>query len=155
VDRYLALDTATYLPDDLLAKVDRMSMANSLEVRSPFLDYRLQEFAASLPPETKLHRGRITKWPLKELARRRGLPDELVSRRKQGFGVPIADWLRGSLRGWAEGILLDPGTLGRGYFRPEAVQRLLVEHHQRRADHSTRLWNLTMLELWHRHYIDA
>lgn len=155
VDRYLALDTATYLPDDLLAKVDRMSMANSLEVRSPFLDYRVQELAASLPPGAKLRRRRRGKWPLRQLARRRGLPDRLVNRPKQGFGVPLADWLRGSLRGWMSDILLDPGALGRGYFRPEAVRGLIDEHSAGRADHSTRLWNLTMLELWHREFIDA
>jgi asparagine synthase (glutamine-hydrolysing) len=154
IDRYLALDTATYLPGDLLTKVDRMSMANSLEVRSPFLDYRVAEYAASLPPGLKLRRLQ-TKWPLKQLALRRGLPRDLVHRRKQGFGVPVGDWFRGELRGWLEGIVLDPSALARGYFRPEEVRRLVADHTEGRADHDHRLWNLAMLELWHRNWIDG
>ena len=154
VDRYLALDTRTYLPGDLLLKVDRMSMSTALEVRSPLLDYRLHEFAAKLPTRMKL-RGRRTKWALKELARRRGLPDELVDRPKQGFGVPIGSWLRRELRPWVEDLLLDDRSFGRAYFRPEAVQRLLAEHLDKSADHTYKLWNLAMLELWHRTWIDA
>jgi asparagine synthase (glutamine-hydrolysing) len=154
IDRYLALDTATYLPGDLLLKVDRMSMATALEVRSPFLDYRIHEFAAKLPMGMKL-RSRQTKWLLKELAQRRGLPDELVHRRKQGFGVPIGTWMRRELRPWVEGILLDPKSLGRGYFQPDRVRALLADHLEGRADHTYKLWNLTVLELWHRSWIDA
>jgi asparagine synthase (glutamine-hydrolysing) len=154
VDRYLALDTETYLPGDLLLKVDRMSMANALEVRSPFLDYRVYEFAAGLPSRMKL-RGRTTKWALKEIARRRGLPPDLVSRRKQGFGVPIGAWLRGELRPWVEELLLDPQTTARGYFDPGTVRGLLREHLDGSADRSNRLWNLAVLELWHRCWIDA
>jgi asparagine synthase (glutamine-hydrolysing) len=154
VDRYLALDTRTYLPGDLLLKVDRMSMSTALEVRSPLLDYRLHEFAARLPTRMKL-RGRRTKWALKELARRRGLPDELVDRPKQGFGVPVGGWLRRELRPWIEDLLLDERSLGRAYFRPEAVRRLLSEHLDKSADHTYKLWNLAMLELWHRTWIDA
>lgn len=154
VDRYLALDAATYLPGDLLLKVDRMSMANALEVRSPFLDYRVYEFAAGLPSGMKL-RGRTTKWALKEIARRRGLPPDLVNRRKQGFGVPIGAWLRGELRPWVEDLLLDPRTTARGYFDPEGVRNLLREHLDGSADRSSRLWNLAVLELWHRCWLDA
>jgi asparagine synthase (glutamine-hydrolysing) len=154
IDRFLALDTATYLPGDLLLKVDRMSMATALEVRSPFLDHRIHEFAAKLPARMKL-RSRQTKWLLKELAKRRGLPDDLVHRRKQGFGVPIGAWMRQELRSWVEGILLDPQSLDRGYFRPDRVRRLLAEHLEGRADHTYKLWNLTVLELWHRSWIDA
>ena len=153
VDRYLALDTATYLPGDLLVKVDRMSMAHALEVRSPLLDHRVHEFAAALPAEAKL-RGGTSKWALKELARRRGLPDDLVHRRKQGFGVPIGEWFRGELRGWIEGVLRDPGTRDRGYFEDAAVDLLLDEHLDRGIDHENRLWNLAMLELWHRAWVD-
>jgi asparagine synthase (glutamine-hydrolysing) len=145
----LALDVATYLPNDLLTKVDRMAMAHALEVRSPFLDYRVQEFAASLPPSAKLRRGR-TKWCLKELAHRRGLPASLVHRPKQGFAIPIGKWFRGDLRAWIEGILRDPQTLGRGYFRPREVERLLTQHLSGELDHTARLWTLAMLELWHR-----
>src|SRR3954452_11198378 len=153
VDRYLALDTATYLPGDLLLKVDRMSMAHSLEVRSPLLDHRVHEFAASLPGDLKL-RGRTTKWLLKQLAARRGLPDHLVHRRKQGFGIPIGEWFRGELRPWIDGVLRDPATRARGYFDGAEVDRLLDDHIARRAEHTNRLWNLAMLELWHRRWID-
>ncbi len=153
VDRYLALDTATYLPGDLLLKVDRMSMSDALEVRSPFLDYRVYELAASLPPRMKL-RGRTTKWALKQLAARRGLPEDLVHRRKQGFAIPVGSWMRGPLRGWIEDLLLDPRSLARGYFEPDGVRRLVADH-VGGEEHSTRLWNLAMLELWHRTWIDG
>ena len=138
----------------LLVKVDRMSMAHALEVRSPFLDYRVYEFAAGLPTRMKL-RGRTTKWALKEIARRRGLPADLVHRRKQGFGVPVGTWFRGELRGWLEDLMLDPRTSGRAYFDSQGVSRLLNEHLDRKADHTYRLWNLAVLELWHRCWIDA
>jgi asparagine synthase (glutamine-hydrolysing) len=153
VDRYAALDTHSYLPGDLLLKVDRMSMAHSLEVRSPLLDYRVHEFAARLPGASKLRRGQ-SKWLLKQLAARRGLPHDLVHRRKRGFGIPIGGWMRGPLRPWIDGLLLDPVTRDRGYFRPEAVAQLLQSHHQGKADETYRLWNLAMLELWHRRFID-
>lgn len=154
VDRYLALDTRTYLPGDLLLKVDRMSMSDALEVRSPFLDYRVYEYAAGLPERMKL-RGRTTKWALKQLARRRGLPDDLVNRRKQGFGVPVGAWMRNELRGWVEDLLLDDRSLDRGYFHPHCISELLRDHVDGRADNSNRLWNLAVLELWHRQWIDA
>jgi asparagine synthase (glutamine-hydrolysing) len=153
VDRYLALDTDTYLPGDLLVKVDRMSMAHALEVRSPLLDHRLHEFAAALPGSLKLRRGR-TKWLLKELASRRGLPHELVHRPKHGFGIPIGEWFRGELRGWLEDVLRDPRTRARGYFKPAEAERVLSDHLSGRSDHTYRLWNLAMLELWHRAWID-
>ncbi len=154
VDRYLALDVATYLPGDLLLKVDRMSMSTALEVRSPFLDYRVQELAAGLPGRMKLRDG-ATKWALKELARRRGLPGELVDRRKQGFGVPIGPWLRRELRPWVEDLLLDPVSLGRGYFDPDQVRRLLQGHLDGSAENPYKVWNLAVLEQWHRSWIDA
>ena len=154
VDRYLALDTATYLPGDLLLKVDRMSMAHALEVRSPLLDHHVHEYAASLPGRLKL-RGSTTKWLLKRLAERRGLPDHLVNRRKQGFGIPIGEWFRGELRPWIEGILRDPATRARGYFHPAETDRLLTEHLEGSGEHTYRLWNLAMLELWHREWIDG
>ncbi|MFL5515179.1 MAG: asparagine synthetase B family protein, partial [Gemmatimonadales bacterium] len=153
VDRYIALDTATYLPDDLLLKVDRMSMAHALEVRSPLLDYRVHELAASLPTNYK-PRGRQTKWALRQLARRRGVPARLAQRRKQGFSVPVGDWFRGELRGWVEDVLLDPATTARGYFQEEGVRGMLEDHAQARADHGDRLFNLAALELWHRAFID-
>jgi asparagine synthase (glutamine-hydrolysing) len=154
VDRYLALDIQTYLPGDLLLKVDRMSMAYALEVRSPFLDYRVQELAAALPARLKLRRL-TTKWALKALARRRGLPGDLIDRPKQGFGVPVGSWLRGELRPWIEEILLDPRSLGRGYFDEQQVRRLLRQHLDGGGENTNRIWNLAMLELWHRTWIDG
>ncbi|MBA2505534.1 MAG: asparagine synthase (glutamine-hydrolyzing) [Thermoleophilaceae bacterium] len=154
VDKYLSLDTHTYLPGDLNVKVDRMSMAHALEVRSPLLDHRVHEFAARLPVDMKL-RGSTTKHLLKQLARRRGLPEDLVERKKQGFGIPIGEWFRGELRPWIEGVLRDPRTQGRGMFDQTEVERILGDHLDSRADHTPRLWNLAMLELWQRAWIDA
>jgi asparagine synthase (glutamine-hydrolysing) len=153
VNRYLALDTATYLPGDILMKVDRISMAHALEVRSPLLDYRLYEFAARLPRRLKV-RGLQTKYLLRRLARRRGIPDDLVTRRKQGFGVPIGHWFRGPLRSWVQDILLDERTRRRQFFRQDEVPRLLADHLAGSADHTARLWNLVMLELWQRAWVD-
>jgi asparagine synthase (glutamine-hydrolysing) len=114
----------------------------------------VQEFAATLPARMKL-RGRTSKWVLRELAARRGLPRDLVDRRKQGFGVPIGDWFRHELRGWLTDVLLDGRTRERGYFRDGAVGALVDEHLSGRQAHTTRLWNLLMLELWHREWVDA
>ncbi len=153
VDSYAALDVATYLPGDLLVKVDRMSMAHALEVRSPLLDHRLHEWAARLPGGLKLHKGTL-KWPLKELAKRRGMPDALINRPKMGFGIPIGEWFRAELRPWIEGVLLDERTADRGLFHQHEVERLLRDHVEMRADHTPRLWTLAMLELWYRSWID-
>jgi asparagine synthase (glutamine-hydrolysing) len=154
LNRYLALDTATYLPGDVLTKVDRMAMAHALEVRSPMLDYRVYEFAARLPQRFKVRHGR-TKYLLRSLASRRGLPNDLVDRRKQGFGVPIGRWFRGALRNWVEDILLDARTRARPFLRHEEVRRLLMDHVAGSHDHTVRLWNLVMLELWQRAWIDG
>jgi asparagine synthase (glutamine-hydrolysing) len=129
-------------------------MAHALEVRSPLLDHHVYEYAASLPSDLKLRKG-TTKWLLKALAARRGLPEHLIHRRKMGFGIPIGEWFRGELRPWIEGVLRDPATEARGYFDPAETHRLLTEHLESRADHTYRLWNLAMLELWHREWIDA
>jgi asparagine synthase (glutamine-hydrolysing) len=154
VNRYLDLDTATYLPGDLLLKVDRMSMAHALEVRSPLLDHEVHEFAARAPANLKLRRGE-TKWLLKQLARRRGLPEHLVTRPKQGFGIPVGHWFRGELRPWIEDVLRDPRTRGRGWFDGREVDRLVDAHLTGRDDHTWQLWNLAMLELWQREWIDG
>jgi asparagine synthase (glutamine-hydrolysing) len=151
VDAAMAIDVASYLPYDLLVKVDIASMANSLEARSPFLDHEVMEFAARLPAEIKFRGGR-----LKSLLKRAFadlLPSENVNRRKMGFGVPVGQWFRGPLRGLLCDALLSPRSLERGYFREPEVRRLVDEHLERRADHSFRLWNLLMLELWHREFI--
>ncbi len=153
LDRLLYADTTTYLPGDLLVKADRMSMAHSLEVRSPFLDHHVLELAASLPASFKL-RGRTSKWILKRAVR--GLvPDEIIGRRKMGFGVPVARWFRGELKDLAFDTLLDGRARGRGYFRPEAVLALLNEHLGGRYDHGHRIWALLVLEMWHREFVDG
>jgi asparagine synthase (glutamine-hydrolysing) len=151
VDAAMAIDVASYLPYDLLVKVDVTSMANSLEARSPFLDHEVMEFAARLPVEIKFRGGR-----LKSLLKRAFadlLPPENVNRRKMGFGVPVGQWFRGPLRDMLCDALLSPRSLDRGYFREPEVRRLVDEHLERRADHSFRLWNLLMMELWHREFI--
>lgn len=153
VGRLMAADLVTYLPHDLLAKVDVASMAHALEVRCPFLDHHLVEFAASLPLELKL-RGLTQKWLLKR-AFAGVLPRQILQRRKHGFGVPLGAWLRGSLKEFARQVLLDPKSLARGYFRREALEGLLAAHASGAADHGYRLWALLVLELWHRQFIDT
>jgi asparagine synthase (glutamine-hydrolysing) len=152
VDAAMAVDIASYLPYDLLVKVDITSMANSLEARSPFLDHEVMEFAARLPVEIKF-RGRRLKHLLKR-AFADLLPPENVNRRKMGFGVPVGQWFRGPLRELLRDALLSQQSQKRGYFREPEVRRLVDEHLERRADHSFQLWNLVMLELWHREFID-
>lgn len=153
VDVMLDVDVETYLPCDLLVKVDIASMAHSLELRSPLLDHLLMEQVAVLPGSMKLQRGRL-KALLKE-ATRPWLPEEVIERPKMGFGVPVADWFRGELRGLPEAVLLDPGVRERGIFRPEAVVRLIREHQNGAQDHANKLWALIVLELWYRTYIDS
>ncbi len=140
----------TYLPCDLMTKVDIASMAHGLECRQPFLDYRVVELAAQMPLRLKLHGGR-GKWVLRQ-AFADLLPGPIRRRRKMGFGVPLDYWFRNELKDYTRQVLLDPQTLGRGYFRPEAVRRLLDEHQQGHFDHSARLWALLVLELWHRQW---
>jgi asparagine synthase (glutamine-hydrolysing) len=153
VDRLLEVDVRTYLVDDLIAKIDIATMANSLEARSPFLDHELMQLAASIPAKYKV-RGGEKKWILRE-ALRGWLPDGLLDRRKQGFSVPLSAWLRGDLRTWAAEVLLDPSTLARGYFRPEAVTALLDRHAAGSDREDKRIWALLMLELWHRELVDG
>jgi len=154
VDRVLATDIVTYLPGDLLAKMDIASMANSLETRSPLLDHEIVQFAASLPTELKLHGGRDQKYLLKKLARRL-IPIENVDRPKKGFAIPLAAWLRGELREMAAEALLGPRARGRGYFRPAAVARVWEEHQSGAREHTIPLWTLLMFELWNREFADC
>jgi len=151
-ERAAAADLAGYLPDDLLVKMDIASMAHSLELRSPLLDHEVVEFAWSLPVEHKLGHGQ-QKRVLRTLASRM-LPSSIVSRPKAGFGVPLDHWLRGPMAPFAREILLDTRSLGRGYFRPDAVRRLIDDHAARRANHHSRLWLLLVLEFWHRLLVD-
>ncbi len=152
VEAAMAVDVQSYLPYDLLTKVDIASMANGLEARSPFLDHDVIEFVARLPRRMKLH-GMQAKYLLKR-AFADVLPRENMRRRKMGFGVPIGTWLRGPLWPLAYDVLLAPRAFERGYFQPAAVRRLVMEHMARRTDHSVALWALLMLELWHREFID-
>jgi asparagine synthase (glutamine-hydrolysing) len=152
VDAALLTDIMTYLPNDLLVKVDIATMAVSLEARSPFLDHHVMEFAASLPEKFKL-RGLTTKYLLKRMLRKL-LPAENLDRRKMGFGVPIGHWLRGTLQPFLRETLLSEQSLKRGLFRPGAVQQLIELHTRGERDYSHQLWTLLMLELWFQRFID-
>jgi len=151
VDRLMAVDLETYLADDLLAKVDVTSMANSLEVRSPLLDHRLMELAATMPVRRKL-RGTEGKVLLRD-AVREWLPDGILDRPKQGFAVPLDGWLREEMRSLPEEVLLDPAATDRGVFRPDAVRDLIGEHREGR-DRADQLWAMVNLELWFRTCVD-
>jgi len=152
VDAALLTDIMTYLPNDLLVKVDIATMANSLEARSPFLDHHVIEFAASLPEKYKL-RGLTTKYLLKQVLKKL-LPAENVDRRKMGFGVPIGHWFRGKLQPFLRETILSESALKRGLFKPDAVKRLVELHTRSERDYSHQLWTLLMLELWFRRFID-
>jgi asparagine synthase (glutamine-hydrolysing) len=155
VTRAMVADLLTYLPGDLLVKVDLASMAHSLECRGPFLDHRVVELAVAMPLDRKirLRSGRskvVLKHAFSDL-----LPPAIKTRPKMGFGVPISRWLRGELKHELQDVLLDPICLNRGLFRPEAIRDLIDEHVEGRREHSFRLWALLMLELWFRRHIDA
>ena len=150
--RAIDADVHTYLPGDLLPKVDLTTMANSLEARSPFLDHHLLEWAAGLPTRMKV-RPASTKRILKR-AVLDWLPPEVVHRPKMGFGVPLASWLRGELRDYAHDLLTDHTARSRGFFRPAVVSGLLREHDSG-TDRSKQLWALIQFEQWHRMYVDA
>jgi asparagine synthase (glutamine-hydrolysing) len=148
----MRVDLGTYLPEDVLVKVDRMSMAHSIESRVPLLDHPLVEYAMSLPLGLKIRNGE-RKVLLRRIASRL-LPPAVLSKRKQGFGVPLAVWFRGDLREAFDDVLQSPKTRQRGYFNSREVDRLLMEHLSGRRDHELRLWQLFMFELWHRAYLD-
>ena len=152
VDASLLADLMTYLPNDLLVKVDIATMAVSLEARSPFLDHHVIEFAASLPENLKL-RGLTTKYLLKKVLRRL-LPNENLNRRKMGFGVPIGRWFRGEMKAFLEESLLSQKSLQRGLFNRETVVQLIESHTRGERDYSHQLWTLLMLELWFQRFID-
>ena len=152
IDATMLVDQMTYLPNDLLVKVDIASMANSLEARSPFLDHNVIEFAAKLPEKLKVS-GADTKSFLKKVAARL-VPKDVIYRRKMGFGVPVGKWFRGEMKDFVREVLLSETSLNRGVIRPEAIRRYVEEHIDARQDHSFRLWTLLMLELWYRRFID-
>jgi asparagine synthase (glutamine-hydrolysing) len=147
----MRFDTETYLPEDVLTKVDRMSMAHSIESRVPLLDNEVIEFALRLPSKYKINEGR-RKHVLKQLATTL-LPPEILSRRKQGFGVPLGVWFRGGLRELFADTLLSRESLQRGYFNPRFVERIVHEHLSGKRDHYFRLWQLVVFERWWRQYV--
>ncbi len=153
LDRLLYIDSKTYLPGDILTKVDRMSMAVSLEARAPLLDHKLIEFVTRVPAALKLA-GLETKHLLKRAVRDL-VPAEILDRPKQGFGVPIQEWINQQLRSRIRDTLSDARTKQRGYIDSHYVSVLLDEHERGRRDHSMSLWALVMLELWHRQFLDG
>ena len=153
LSRVLYLDTKTYLPGDILTKVDRMSMATSLEARVPLLDHVFLEWVTRLAARWKVQRG-IQKYILKQLAERVGVPKQVLDRPKQGFALPLVHWMRNELRELILTVLPEPRTLQRGYFNPRGVRRLLDEHFRGRRDHSPRIWRLLMFELWQRNFLE-
>lgn len=148
----MRFDAETYLPDDVLTKVDRMSMAHSIESRVPLLDNEVIAFASDLPASLKI-RDERRKHVLKAVAARL-LPRAIIERRKQGFGVPLNVWFRGNLRELFSDTLLSASALQRGYFQSAFVRRLISEHLAGQRDHNLRLWQLVVFERWHQHYVD-
>ncbi|MCG2713216.1 MAG: asparagine synthase (glutamine-hydrolyzing), partial [Candidatus Omnitrophica bacterium] len=143
----------SYLPFDLLVKTDIATMAHSLEARSPFLDHKFMEFAATIPYDLKLHNF-SNKYILKQ-AFKNNLPRQIIRRKKQGFGLPIGQWYRGKLKEYVLDVLFDPRTLNRGYFRKESVQEIVDEHMRHNVDNGYKIGALLMLELWHREFMDT
>jgi len=153
VTRMQSIDTRLYLAEDILTKVDRASMAVSLEVRAPFLDPRVAEFAASLPSNYKL-RGHKTKYILKKAVKEL-LPPFVTRRGKKGFGVPVAEWLKVKLRPLARDLLSPERVRRAGVFNPQYVARLQDEHERGVANHRKLLWTLLMFELWHESFVET
>ena len=145
-------DTKMYLPGDILVKVDRMSMANSLETRAPLLDYRMVEFAVGLPVQLKMKSG-VSKYVLKQVLKKY-VPPRIMQKSKQGFAVPIGSWFQTSLKGYTRDILLDSRSLGRGLFKPGVVEKVLEFHSNGRRDYSEWIYMLLMLELWFQSFVD-
>ena len=152
LSKMLYVDTKTWLPDDLLVKADKMTMANSLELRVPLLDHKVLEFAASLPSSFKVH-GLTTKYILKKAFGGR-IPKPILNRRKTGFPVPYALWLRTELKDWVREILFDRRTLERGYFERSGIERLVAEN-QKTGAFSKEVFSLVTLELWHRTFLET
>ncbi len=153
VDRMLAVDVGLYLPDDLLVKFDIAAMAVSLETRSPMLDHKFMEFVARLPARWKMNS--ITRKVILKKAFANILPDEILHRRKMGFGVPIDHWFRGALNEFLRDTLLSRRSIERGYFNRKYIEQLIEEHTKGRKQWQYLLWNLLMLELWHQVFIDS
>jgi asparagine synthase (glutamine-hydrolysing) len=152
LDQMLYLDTKTWLPDDLLTKADRMTMANSLELRVPLLDHLLLEFAAALPTGYKVNGFSLKYILMRALGKR--VPTPILRRKKAGFPVPYERWMRSELKCWISDLLLDRKTIGRGYFQRPTVEKLVCEN-MRTGAHSKQVFSMAVLELWHRQFLDA
>jgi asparagine synthase (glutamine-hydrolysing) len=150
----LYLDAKTYLPGDILTKVDRMSMATSLEVRAPLLDHEFAEWAAMLSPRWKNRFGE-SKYILKKLGERIGVPRQVLYRPKKGFSMPLVHWFRQNSGASLLDILLEPRTIQRGYFRENSLRRRVLEHRRGIRDRSWELWHLLIFELWHRNFLES
>jgi len=152
LSQLLYVDLKTWLANGMLVKVDRMSMANGLEIRCPLLDHRLIEFAATVPSELK-YRGRISKYLLKRHLEGR-VPSSVIHRPKQGFEIPLARWLRSDLRDLANDVLFSERALGRGHIRPARLRQIWERHQRGIRDHSAQIWAVLMFELWARTFLD-
>ena len=151
LNQFSRIDAKTYLPDDILVKVDRAAMAASLETRVPLLDHRVVELAFSLPPSYKFREGQ-SKWPLRRILHKH-VPRSLIDRPKGGFGVPVADWLRGPLREWADD-LLSPASLAKdGLLVPDPIVRTWQQHRSGTHNWENRLWIVLMFQAWCAHYV--
>jgi asparagine synthase (glutamine-hydrolysing) len=151
VERMMFMDLVTYLPEDILAKVDRASMAVSLEARVPLLDYRLVEFAWRLPVAFKVHRGQSKR--ILRLILSRYVPSHLFERPKMGFNVPLGAWLRGPLRAWAEALLAPAALQEHGLFNPILIRRTWMEHLSETQDRANQLWGILMFQAWHQRWM--
>jgi len=153
LSRMQYFDSKFYLPDDILVKVDRMSMANSLETRAPLLDYKVVEFAATIPAEMQFKDG-SGKYILRKMASR-FLPQNVFTKKKQGFAIPMNEWFQKELKDYAFDLLTSSRFDNRGYFNPGNIKYILNEHARGSRDYSMWIWSLIVFELWHQTYLDS
>ena len=139
-------DTISYLPDDILCKVDRAAMSNSLETRAPFLDHRVVEMAWNMPMHMKI-RGQESKWALRQILYKY-VPPELVNRPKAGFAIPSDQWLTTSLKDWAEDLLDEKKLKEQGFLNYSTIRKAWLEHQKGRRNNTEKLWNILMFQAW-------